>query len=1515
MVTRLRTAVALGALVALSVVLAITSTTTASAQSNDQVGLIDVSATFNGPSLAGDVEIRISSEQCEDIGPIEPDTITDGRVRATIEVEPLAAAGVLCDYEVNLTADGWEIEPMPVDFGSFDPAAADYRDWVELSPRWIVVNHGIDDAKVIEPASPTVASSTRGSRLQRNEPTCDDAYAEASTWFRYTAPTSEPLVVRTLELNFGRTEVSVFTSDSAQPTFADLNLVDCAGESLVIEAEASTTYWIQVTQSGGSDSPYFVLQVTPIDEGGSVRFSVADKAGPYAMKVADLPASWRIEMQPITDGCVGELRVEELAPRSEGFLNRYASAVEYTIEDVALYNTDLEPCSYELMGQSVDGFHLYSENTTATPAIDEVEWIFDRERPEFVYTQRPLHDAVANALQLTELDGSGFLTYATVEAGESTCLSADAEIPQTVWASFVAPETGFVRFIGSGVVESLGLFDGSTDAPVVADLELVRCGYSVASSSYYDDVQAIEAAVTEGERYWLQLASTQPEDRPKDRDHSFFVEGQMLDNNVVLPVTVRASGGDFPAQWAFTITSSNCSGFEAAQTIDFADGNDSIDVALQRLAPDGALCEYDLDFADDDGWAAPATQSVRFEALHPRDEDAIEAAIDVSYRKTRSNDDYLNAEPLVGSLPINVTVDLSGATLQPDERDCFWFPENDDAIVSRWYRFTAPADDAYRFTNSSVLVYNASSEDPSNVDLRLCAQRETLAATAGQHYWLQVLGDPADGPVVFSIEALSADRGTFNVVVTTADEPLPESIEVQVVSPNCDIERTEMITTVTGSDRVSIGDLRIFDAAGESCFWIIDADAGPEWSAQERVAYPAEEPGRDVGLTLLRRPPNDDPAGALPISLPATLEPDVEGATNDTDGCVQTLSAVWFTFTAETDFIVKPSFAYFSGYGIYTSTVASPTAEDLDLVACPDRSVSDTAIRGAAGTTYYVLVAGNSIGPSVRVEPLFDDGEIDVTIEAGPDAIGLPSAISATVISSVCAIERTQAIDTITGTDEVTFGSLPLYNADGEECEYDVATTTPVGWTESRRGVDGPLDFPQSTSIRYTNIADNDRIEHAEVITAERRTTVTIDSQWSLERDEDFCSSSSRWYTWTAPEDGTLELVSVRNHAQSLGVATGFVSDPQSADDLNRIACDRFNGQLAFPVVGGETYWISAQADFDVTVDVSFIPTRCGSLSMAPSDGRLSGSFTINDRGLAATPNAPSEARHYQFDAASDDHIEFCVDVTRGGDYYLFAEMLSADLGSDSFWVVIDGGEAMPVYAPPSNSPVGTYVRDLEGNPRSFTLTDGAHDIRFVQRETGAQLAAAELRLVRTTSVPLDTSCDYDGYNRIDFDDGEEVPPYEAERAITRGSIVKWADGQVAAEAAGTGYIGVSPYLPNQFVLDEDDAALFCFTRYRGGGPNRFTLSARVLAPDNSADSLWVRIGNDDPFIWHLDEALEWSEQTAHVVGTSDPYEFGWAGGDLKIRLYARDSGTMIDWIRLNPVYADYVSYPSQPAG
>lgn len=857
------------------------------------------------------------------------------------------------------------------------------------------------------------------------------------------------------------------------------------------------------------------------------------------------------------------------------------------------------------------------------------------------------------------------------------------------------------------------------------------------------------------------------------------------------------------------------------------------------------------------------------------------------------NDALANAE-LIVELPFEADVDLSSATFEESESSCL----SSSNRASRWYRWTAPEDDVLLRTPDHTRVYTSAEPDPGITDLQptSCFVNE-VNVRAGETYWIQISGTPGDVQQAWLARIATTTR-SVDVTLVADPSALPPRYTVLVTSSDPTCSTAEVVTeTVTGNDVVTVDDLLIFSAGPRTyCRYQITAEAGDRWSVSSlnrTIAGVAQNPLR---LDVKGRPWNDDPSGAEPIELPVELRPPIAEATPSAEnlacGAARTM---WYTLDAVGDFRVASEG---SAVGVYLSSTRS--ADDLVAVACVDGYDDRVVIVDAeGGQQFYIALSDDSSYGGATIESAVNDGTITVDVEAASDVEALPESIDIRLISDNCSVDLLRPVDAVTGLDRVQFTDLRRYDEQTDACEYWALADSPSGWSRPSERI---IDLDTSYTLGYRAAAVNNRLDSALLLEG-RILQLQFDEEVATDfrPDELICGRRvpALWYRWVAPSDGVATL----NSDGDFAAATSAVTNPSSLADLNDVTCsDGFyvEERETLDVIGGETYWIAildSRASNNATrFALRHVPTGCNGATAQAMDGLLSGEFELNADGYVATPNAPSVAADYVFDASSDDFVEVCLQIRRAGSYYLWADMQAPDGDSDSFWITVNDGPAMPLFARAG------YLREANA-ARALQLESGAHLIRLYRREAGAAVDDIELRFVRSAQIPGATlGCA--SVNQI----------VEAESANLSGSFLAQKSDQNVPTPSGSGYVGVPAWVPNQYAFDAGSAAQFCFTNRFGSSPNdRFTIVATVLGTENEADSFWVQVGDDEPFVWHLDGSQSWTTQVVRQPGRIRPYIFPGTSDEIIVRFFARESGTLLDSVQLNKLTSDYQSYPSAP--
>jgi len=123
-------------------------------------------------------------------------------------------------------------------------------------------------------------------------------------------------------------------------------------------------------------------------------------------------------------------------------------------------------------------------------------------------------------------------------------------------------------------------------------------------------------------------------------------------------------------------------------------------------------------------------------------------------------------------------------------------------------------------------------------------------------------------------------------------------------------------------------------------------------------------------------PANDEPANAEVIQLPVAIEPIATGSNGSDFDCVGV--------DASSDFVVSVTN---TPAGLVATTGDVPTAADLAEIDCVTKDAR--GVLGAAGNTYFIGVppVDPGFGSPVRIEPMVDDGELDVYLEQASEIV------------------------------------------------------------------------------------------------------------------------------------------------------------------------------------------------------------------------------------------------------------------------------------------------------------------------------------------------------------------------------------------------------------------------------------------------------------------------------------------------------------------------------------------------
>ena len=250
---------------------------------------------------------------------------------------------------------------------------------------------------------------------------------------------------------------------------------------------------------------------------------------------------------------------------------------------------------------------------------------------------------------------------------------------------------------------------------------------------------------------------------------------------------------------------------------------------------------------------------------------------------------------------------------------------------------------------------------------------------------------------------------------------------------------------------------------------------------------------------------------------------------------------------------------------------------------------------------------------------------------------------------------------------------------------------------------------------------------------------------------------------------------------------------------------------------------------------------------LRPAEGDTVPSYAIY-RGVAATDVPPPDL--------PANRLRFSINA-QAGDYYLFACIRAPDVGSDSYWIRINGGEWFKWWKD-LLSPEFAW-RIVSGKP--FALPAGRSTIDFAYREAGVALAklavnaagiipeeTAIVAPANCTGLPLAEESHASLVGRVTDTVRAVVEGsdwLEAEAAAVGDAFVTQRDTTASAGGAvvyrGAPSMDAPPAdLPGNFVRFTVDSL--------SEGP--YQLYARVKAPGGDADSFWVRVNNGEWVKW-----------------------------------------------------------------
>ncbi len=447
------------------------------------------------------------------------------------------------------------------------------------------------------------------------------------------------------------------------------------------------------------------------------------------------------------------------------------------------------------------------------------------------------------------------------------------------------------------------------------------------------------------------------------------------------------------------------------------------------------------------------------------------------------NDDFADAEPLAGSLPIPAAGTTARATKEPGEPD----HAGDPGGHSVWYRWTAQASgpitvDACGSGFDTVLaVYTGSALDALNLlegrnrgnfDLRYGGCIVSFRALAGETYRIAIdasteFGATGPGPVALVVRDATGPANddfanakqldprtpihvTGHNVEATKELGEPDhggdpggasvwyrwtpSVSGPVTVAICNTGFDNLLAVYTGS---AVGDLDLVASNAFGCEVGFTAEAGQTYSiAVDGFRDPSGAIARgDLELEIRRAnpPPNDQfadaelLAGPLPITTTGTNVDATKSAVEPNHNGNRGGASVWYRWTPATSGTAAIDLCD-SGFDTVLAVYTGSAEDSLSEVASNDDGCGTTRSRitlgVTAGTTYRIAVDGffGSTGPiSLRIhEPPAADGA--TSCGAGERALGGGAGTAAATLGT--AHDDTLQASAPAGTGDLADGDL-----------------------------------------------------------------------------------------------------------------------------------------------------------------------------------------------------------------------------------------------------------------------------------------------------------------------------------------------------------------------------------------------------------------------------------------------------------------------------------------------------------
>ncbi|MEM9774589.1 MAG: DUF5060 domain-containing protein [Chloroflexota bacterium] len=311
----------------------------------------------------------------------------------------------------------------------------------------------------------------------------------------------------------------------------------------------------------------------------------------------------------------------------------------------------------------------------------------------------------------------------------------------------------------------------------------------------------------------------------------------------------------------------------------------------------------------------------------------------------------------------------------------------------------------------------------------------------------------------------------------------------------------------------------------------------------------------------------------------------------------------------------------------------------------------------------------------------------------------------------------------------------------------------------------------------------------------------------------------------------------------------------------------------------------------------------CGGLVQQAEAGTLHGAMAIGEEGSVTYVHAPRDQGKVLDGPHPNNKVDYCFTVDQSGTYVLKAVVKARDHEEDSFWVIV-GGKTYLWDTGATNKYELKSVTDRASQAKQIELklSAGQHTITFNQREAGARIDRIELVATSLIEDPAPTEpkpIEDPVEDPIDEEPScgelrQEAEDAELFGAMTTGNHDKASGKKYIHIPNSAGNAGKTP--------DWDNRAEFCMTVDVAG---EYQIKANAHAPDSTQDSFHVTVDGAPSagYLWQPAPGAPFREDIIHDRGKNDAQTIYLSKGDHKINFHRRESGTLLDWIELVPMF------------